>query len=54
VVAALAAAPVFAAEAPPQEAQKGAVKLSPNDTLAYVGTFTKGQAKGIYVFRLLT
>jgi 6-phosphogluconolactonase len=27
-------------------------KLSPKDTLAYVGTFTKGQAKGIYAFRL--
>ena len=28
--------------------------LSPNDTLAYVGTFTKGNSKGIYVFRLQT
>lgn len=28
--------------------------LSPADTLAYVGTFTKGQSKGIYVFRLQT
>src|SRR4051812_22668454 len=28
--------------------------LSPKDTLAYVGTYTKGQSKGIYVFRLQT
>jgi 6-phosphogluconolactonase len=28
--------------------------LSAKDTLAYVGTFTKGQAKGIYAFRLQT
>jgi 6-phosphogluconolactonase len=28
--------------------------LSPKDTLAYVGTYTKGASKGIYVFRLQT
>ena len=42
---------LFAAEAAPPAAAK---PLSAKDTLAYVGTFTKGQAKGIYVFRLET
>lgn len=35
-------------------AQPAAKPLSPDDTLAYVGTFTKGESKGIYVFRLQT
>jgi 6-phosphogluconolactonase len=44
----LAAHPAIAAEPPPK------VALSPNDTLAYVGTFTKGKSQGIYGFRLQT
>jgi 6-phosphogluconolactonase len=35
-------------------AAEPAETLSPKDTLAYVGTFTKGGSKGIYVFRLQT
>jgi 6-phosphogluconolactonase len=46
----LAVASTAAADpAPPPKAG-----VSPKDTLAYVGTFTKGQAKGIYAFRLDT
>jgi 6-phosphogluconolactonase len=46
LVASRAAAETAAPTAPARAA------LAPTDTLAYVGTFTKGQAKGIYVFRL--
>jgi 6-phosphogluconolactonase len=45
-LAALGGRPARAADpAPP-------VKLSARDTLAYVGTFTKGEARGIYAFRV--
>ena len=49
---ALLAMAAGAAAAAPAEPAKAA--LSPSDTLAYVGTFTKGQSKGIYAFRLAT
>jgi 6-phosphogluconolactonase len=49
VLALLVPAAVRAAEPPPPKKA-----LSAKDTLAYVGTFTKGQSKGIYVFRLQT
>jgi 6-phosphogluconolactonase len=47
---------VFALLAPPAAAEPEAAPraLSPKDTLAYVGTYTKGKSKGIYVFRLQT
>jgi 6-phosphogluconolactonase len=66
VLGALLAAPVHAAEpeAPPKvktaakTATKSATKpggaLPASATLAYVGTFTKGESKGIYGFRLQT
>ena len=48
----VALASIAAADPVPPPA--AAPRLSPKDTLAYVGTFTKGQAKGIYAFRLDT
>jgi 6-phosphogluconolactonase len=49
---ALLGAPSSGAAAEPDPS--AAVGVSPGDTLAYVGTFTKGASKGIYVFRLQT
>jgi 6-phosphogluconolactonase len=48
----LAAAARPASSAEPAPAATG--PLPANTTLAYVGTFTKGESKGIYVFRLQT
>jgi 6-phosphogluconolactonase len=52
LLAVVALASIAAADPVPPPA--AAPRLSPKDTLAYVGTFTKGQAKGIYAFRLDT
>ncbi len=49
----LAAAAVVAVGVRAAEPQPPA-KLSPDDTLVYVGTLGKGQSKGIYAFRLQT
>lgn len=43
-----------AATAVADPAPAGKTGITAKDTLAYVGTFTKGQAKGIYAFRLDT
>jgi 6-phosphogluconolactonase len=49
---------LLALAAPAMAAEPEGTKLTPADTLAYVGTFTKGSgeasSKGIYVFRLQT
>jgi 6-phosphogluconolactonase len=49
-----ASAPATAAAAEPAAEAPAKATVTPADTLAYVGTFTKGQSKGIYVFRLQT
>lgn len=46
--------PAFARAAEPAATPAKPAALSPADTLAYVGTFTKGTSKGIYAFRLQT
>jgi 6-phosphogluconolactonase len=50
----LVAVAALLAAVPAQADSEAKPALSPNDTLAYVGTYTKGASKGIYVFRLQT